>query len=104
MGSHIIVAEIPASGREEVVANVAQLVEQRFRKARVAGSIPVVGSIYFSDEWRVMSDKPTTNDENPPSIYFLLAVIRAVEQFLCIKHPDECRSSHHGSQSQDYLG
>jgi hypothetical protein len=28
-----------------VVANVAQLVEQRFRKARVAGSSPVVGSI-----------------------------------------------------------
>jgi hypothetical protein len=27
------------------VANVAQLVEQRFRKARVAGSSPVVGSI-----------------------------------------------------------
>jgi hypothetical protein len=26
------------------VANVAQLVEQRFRKARVAGSNPVVGS------------------------------------------------------------
>jgi hypothetical protein len=26
-------------------ANVAQLVEQRFRKARVAGSSPVVGSI-----------------------------------------------------------
>jgi hypothetical protein len=28
-----------------MVANVAQLVEQRFRKARVAGSSPVVGSI-----------------------------------------------------------
>jgi hypothetical protein len=28
------------------VANVAQLVEQRFRKARVAGSSPVVGSIF----------------------------------------------------------
>jgi hypothetical protein len=27
-------------------ANVAQLVEQRFRKARVAGSSPVVGSIF----------------------------------------------------------
>jgi hypothetical protein len=38
-------AEIPAPGREGMVANVAQLVEQRFRKARVAGSIPVVGSI-----------------------------------------------------------
>ena len=30
-----------------MVANVAQLVEQRFRKARVAGSSPVVGSILF---------------------------------------------------------
>jgi hypothetical protein len=28
-------------------ANVAQLVEQRFRKARVAGSSPVVGSIFI---------------------------------------------------------
>ena len=32
-------------GPGAVVANVAQLVEQRFRKARVAGSSPVVGSI-----------------------------------------------------------
>src|SRR5215469_8549022 len=36
-GSHIMVTQS--------VANVAQLVEQRFRKARVAGSSPVVGSI-----------------------------------------------------------
>ena len=33
---------LPGNG----VANVAQLVEQRFRKARVAGSSPVVGSIF----------------------------------------------------------
>ena len=40
---------------DAVVANVAQLVEQRFRKARVAGSSPVVGSIlfqpFFYDRW-----------------------------------------------------
>jgi hypothetical protein len=35
-------------GPDAVVANVAQLVEQRFRKARVAGSSPVVGSILSS--------------------------------------------------------
>jgi hypothetical protein len=52
--SLIIVAGISAS-RRTVVANVAQLVEQRFRKARVAGSSPVVGSIFpFTiSDWRL---------------------------------------------------